>query len=153
LGCCDCATEAAKQIKAYLRKVGATVLDWKDFSPSGMILTRIEEAAAVCSSGIFLFTKDDPVESEPNVMAPRDNIIFETGFFFHAKEQRRVLIVHQNGAEMPDDLGGNIHAPIEDFSDIEFIKERISNFLEEALHISKSSVQVDANLEPVWDAG
>lgn len=106
------------------------MLDWKaDFAPSNMILNRIKEAASYCSSAVFLFTKDDPIESAPNQMAPRDNVVFEAGFFCHAKGQQRVLIIREKGAKMPADLGGNIFVTLDDCLNIEPIKGTIRSFL------------------------
>jgi predicted nucleotide-binding protein len=133
LGYCNCASGTAVAIKGFLNELGVTVLDWKvDFVPSDMILSRIKQAASCCGSGIFLFTKDDPMEGAPDQMAPRDNVVFEAGFFCHAKGQKRVLIIREKGAKIPADLGGNIFAMLSDCSNIEPIKTTIKTFLENA---------------------
>jgi predicted nucleotide-binding protein len=38
-------------------------------------------------AGVFLFTRDDKVadETDANKAVPRDNVVFEAGYFSHAK--------------------------------------------------------------------
>lgn len=113
------------------RDVGATVLDWqRDFKPGKSILEEIEEARVRCTVGIFLFTKDDVLESPGAVgqAAPRDNVVFEAGYFVSAKGKDRVLIVREKGAKMPADLGGDIYAPLDDRSNLQPIQEVVRRF-------------------------
>jgi predicted nucleotide-binding protein len=110
------------------------VLDWnEDFAPAGSILAQIEEAAARCTAGIFLFTKDDKFDSDQEPAAPRDNVVFEAGFFAHAKGKERVLIVRETGSKMPADLGGDIYASLDDRSNIEPVKPVIGKFIDQRL--------------------
>jgi predicted nucleotide-binding protein len=121
-------------LKRFLNKdLGVKVLDWKtDFSPSRFILQQIEAAAARCSAGIFLFTKDDPITNETQTYkaVPRDNVVFEAGYFISAKGKENVLIILENGAKMPADLGGDIYAPLDDKSDLEQIEDTVRKFIE-----------------------
>jgi predicted nucleotide-binding protein len=118
----------AKNISRLLSAFGATVLDWQHFGP-GTILEQITAAASRCSAGIFLFTNTDKLEGEGGKAAPRDNVVFEAGYFAHAKGHRRVLIVKEDGAKMPADLGGAIYAPLTDRSNIDPIAEQLENFV------------------------
>ncbi len=133
LGYSSSSKGTAQNLKRLLEKdLNVTVLDWKtDFSPSRFILQQIEEAAARCSAGIFLFTKDDPITNETQAYkaVPRDNVVFEAGYFIHAKGKEHVLIVLENGAKMPADLGGDIYAPLDDKSDIEPIEDTVRKFV------------------------
>jgi hypothetical protein len=132
LGYSSSSQGTAQNLKRLLEKLDITVLDWKtDFSPSRFILQQIEEAAARCSAGIFLFTKDDPITNETQAYkaVPRDNVVFEAGYFIHAKGKEHVLIVLENGAKMPADLGGDIYAPLDDKSDIEPIEDTVRKFV------------------------
>jgi len=113
LGYCGASKKVAKQVTALLKKLGYSVLDWAaDFDPASTILSRIEEAAHRCGAGIFLFTEDDALSPEDGVgrAAPRDNVVFEAGYFIAHKGKPRVLIVREAGAKMPADLGGDIYA-------------------------------------------
>jgi len=111
------------------------VLDWKDpadFPPARNILQLIEEAAERCSAAIFLFTKDDNL-STMNVSdkaAPRDNVVFEAGYFIRAKGQDHVLIVLESGTKMPADLGGDIYVPLDNRSNIGPIEGLVRNFID-----------------------
>ena len=104
---------------------GATVLDWQDFEP-GTILEQVKAAASRCSAGIFLFTESDKLEGQA---APRDNVVFEAGYFVHAKGQQRVLIVKEADAKMPTDLGGLIYAPLADRENIDPIARQLESFV------------------------
>ncbi len=134
LGYASSSKQTAHLIKDYLQACQVSVLDWHhDFAPAGSILTQIEEGAARCSAGIFLFTKDDRVNGDSEPAAPRDNVVFEAGSFAHAKGKERVLIVRESGSRMPADLGGDIYASLEDRGDIDPVKPVIANFIQQRL--------------------
>lgn len=135
LGYSSNARGIANSLKRYIETgAGATVLDWHDDFPAGdTILSRIKIAAERCTVGIFLFTRDDILESEEWRAAPRDNVVFEAGYFANAKGHSRILIVLENGAKMPADLGGQIYASLENRSNIEPIERRVWSFLAENL--------------------
>ena len=85
------ATDTANRIIRYLQSIDVKVRDWQtDFRPAGTILDEIEEAARTCLGGIFLFSKDDElVSGDMAHAAPRDNVVFEAGFFMHAVGRER----------------------------------------------------------------
>lgn len=122
LGYCSAQSPVAKKLKAYLVKsLGLSVLDWAtDFDPARSILQQIENAADRCGAGIFLFTNDDLLAAHANAnptgpkarAVPRDNVVYEAGFFSAAKGKSRTLIVLQDGAKLPADLGGDIYAAL-----------------------------------------
>lgn len=132
LGYCSAAASTAKAIKRRLAGDGATVLDWQtDLAPGQSILGQIEQAAARCGAGIFLFTKDDEVTATTDEAkaVPRDNVVFEAGYFIQAKGKDRVLIVREKGAKMPADLGGDIYAELEDRNKVAPIAETLRRFV------------------------
>lgn len=135
LGYASSSAGTASNIKRYIEsEVRATVLDWsEDFLPGGTILEQIQDAAARCSAGIFLFTKDDKLQGKQENAAPRDNVVFEAGFFVHAKGKERVLIVREKGSKLPADLGGNIYAMLDDRANIAPIQDQLRAFLEHRL--------------------
>jgi hypothetical protein len=111
LGYCSKAKPVAQEIYIFLTTVlKLSVHDWAmDFHSGGTILEEIERAEKLCTCGIFLFTADDQLESPGTDRAsPRDNVIFETGYFLSSKGKERTLIIREDGAKMPADLGGNI---------------------------------------------
>ena len=103
-----------------------------DFLASPTIYEQMEEAARVCGCGIFLFTKDDPLEGKEGA-APRDNVVFETGFFLRANGRDRVAVIREEGAKMPADLGGNVYISLKDRGDITTIHWQLRRFLDHAL--------------------
>ena len=82
---------------------------------------------------IFLFTKDDAIEGNEKKAAPRDNVVFEAGYFAAAKGRERVLIILEEGAKMPADLGGNIYLSLSDRNDTRPIETAIRNFVDKRL--------------------
>jgi predicted nucleotide-binding protein len=66
--------------------------------------------------------------------APRDNVVFEAGYFVNAKGHSRVLVIRESGekrsAKMPADLGGAIDAPLPDLANIEALDQQLDRFVE-----------------------
>jgi predicted nucleotide-binding protein len=68
-----------------------------------------------------------------HVSAPRDNVILEMGMFIEAKGRDRVLLIREEEAKIPADIGGSIYLSLQDRDDIkpihtgllDFIKKRI----------------------------
>jgi hypothetical protein len=138
LGYCGASANTALKIKTFLKEeLGVSVLDWMtDFPPAGFILERISDAANRCSAGIFLFTRDDFLEdsSSQSKALPRDNVVFEAGYFISAKSKGRVLIVLEKNAKMPADLGGDIYASLKEITDkanpdITSVKDTLHSFI------------------------
>ncbi len=124
----------AKNLMRVLKEKGARVLDWQGFD-TGTILEQIKEAADHCTGGVFLFTADDDLaEGKPEIASPRDNVLFEAGYFIHSKGHKRVLIIRESGekrsAKMPADLGGAIYAPLPDLRNIEALDQQLDRFIE-----------------------
>jgi hypothetical protein len=124
----------AHSINGILARLGATVLDWKrDFPGGPTILEQVEDAARRTSGGVFLFTRDDRLKGKVEQAAPRDNVIFEAGFFVHSKGHERVLIVREKGAKMPADLGGVIYEALADRGNVHNLEGRLRLFLETSI--------------------
>lgn len=133
LGYCSSSCDTADKIKRYVTSLGARVLDWRtDFIPGRTIIDQIEQAASRAIGGIFLFTKDDDLDVLDNNAirsVPRDNVVFEAGYFSGLKGKRNVLIVREIGSKMPADLGGDIYASLPHKDDISPIERPIESFL------------------------
>ncbi len=129
LGYSSQAKRPAALVGRYLRSLGLVVLDWlHDFPPGDSILERIRQASARCSAGVFLFTRDDQIQSAAHQAAPRDNVVFEAGYFKHAKGKDRVLVIREQDAKMPADLGGDIYAALRNRGDIRPIHSVLRSF-------------------------
>jgi hypothetical protein len=131
LGYCSKARDTANAINIFLVRLGVSVSDWAEFSAAGNILDEIERASAICTAGIFLFTQDDILEEgQGDRAAPRDNVVFEAGYFTQSKGRERVLIIREQGAKMPADIGGNIYLPLPNRRDISSIESQLRSFVE-----------------------
>jgi hypothetical protein len=135
LGYCSKAEPIANKIYKYLTGVlKLNVCEWAiDFNPATSILNEIEKAARESSGGIFLFTKDDQLEGQDGIASPRDNVLFEAGYFIHAKGKEKVLIIREKDAKMPADLGGDIYLSLVDRNNTAMIEESIRRFVENRL--------------------
>lgn len=135
LGYCSENVGTAAQVEIFLTRKGATVLNYQmDFRSGVSILTEIAEATARCSAGIFLFAENDQlVEGSAASAAPRDNVVFEAGYFMNAKGPERCLIIRQGNAKMPADLGGAIYLHLKSAADFASIESRLASFLDENL--------------------
>jgi hypothetical protein len=133
LGYCSAASDLAGRLLTFLEDdLGATVLDWqRDFKPGHSILEEIEEARLRCTTGVFLFTKDDALtdQTSDNKASPRDNVVFESGYFVSAKSKRHVLIIRESGTKMPADLGGDIYAALDNRTDLSAVENTLRRFL------------------------
>ena len=134
LGYCSQNAGTAALIENYLSREGASVLNYKmDFRSGRSILNEIADASASCSSGIFLFGENDLLEGSDGGAAPRDNVVFEAGYFISSKGPARCLIIRQGNTKMPADLGGAIYLHLENPNDITSIETRLTRFLNENL--------------------
>jgi hypothetical protein len=130
LGYCSKSAGIAAQIQLRLEKLGATVHNWAmDFRAGGSILSEIENARAACSCGVFLFSEDDPLEGSLGIAAPRDNVVFEAGYFMSSKGPERCLIIRHGDAKMPADVGGTIYVHLTKSADVSSIEGRLSDFI------------------------
>jgi hypothetical protein len=135
LGYCSAAQATADALIKFLHQsLGVKVLDWTtDFGAGGTIMQEASDAIRSCRAGLFLFTKDDPLEGEDTVAAPRDNVVLEAGFCIATRGSRRTVIIREQGAKMPVDLGGIIYLALKDRSDISSIQEPLRRALEKNL--------------------
>jgi len=133
LGYCSQNVGAAALIENRLSRAGARVLNYQmDFRSGVSILSEIENAARKCSCGIFLFGNNDPLEGVGEGAAPRDNVVFEAGYFMNAKGADRCLILREENAKMPADIGGAIYLQFQGLN-IAPIETRLEKFLSDNL--------------------
>jgi len=135
LGYCSKAQGTADAVIKYLiRTLRVEVIDWAvDFGAGVTIMDEISAAIRSCRCGLFLFTRDDPVEGDAQHAAPRDNVIFEAGFCIATKGPQRTIVIREEGAKMPADLGGSIYLSLKDRGDVASIQEKLRQALEKAL--------------------
>ena len=61
--------------------------------------------------------------------APRDNVVFEAGYFMHAVGKERTLIIREEGAKMPADVGGAIYLDLKDRNNTASIETALRKFI------------------------
>jgi hypothetical protein len=128
------ARATANDIQKFLSDRGVSVLDWEiHFAAGSTILDELQQASRSCLGAIMLLTKDDNLLGEENYAAPRDNVIFEMGLFIEAKGRERVLVIREEGAKMPADIGGGIYLPLKDRNDIAPIQIRLLDFVQKRI--------------------
>ena len=134
LGYSSEAEPVATSISVYLTGLGVDVLDWHQFRASGFILQRIEEAARSTTCGIFLFTASDQVTGKRGQRTvPRDNLIFELGYFAGKKGKERTLVVVEEGTDILADLGGYIYLPLPKSRGTSALETRLTKFITDNL--------------------
>ncbi len=128
------ARATANDISKFLSSRDVSVRDWElDFAPGATILDELLDASKSCLGAIMLLTRDDEFLGEENYAAPRDNVIFEMGLFMEAKGRERVLVVREEGAKMPADIGGGIYLSLRDRNDIAPIHTKLLEFIEKRI--------------------
>jgi predicted nucleotide-binding protein len=127
----------ATLVKRGLKKLGVKVFDWSaDFVTGPSILTLLEEATSKCSTGVFLLTGDDEQlkDNSEKEMVPRDNVVFEVGYFARAKGNGRILIIHEEHAKIPADLKEVTYVPLSSRSELGLsATQKIEKFIDECL--------------------
>jgi predicted nucleotide-binding protein len=141
LGYSSKAKPMADAISRFLNeKLGLSVLDWHDPPPSGVIIQNIADAERRTMFGVFLFTKDDKrIGKDGRESVPRDNVIYEAGYFAGAKGPGSVLIVREGDARVPTDLGGFTYVNAKSRSDVASIEGQIRDYF--ASRLSQSGVE------------
>lgn len=110
-----CSAEAlsiAEAIKMGLDHENATVQIWSEdfiFRPGSYPLEDLEREVSDADFGIAIAQPDDLVRSrDRKSMAPRDNVLFELGFFMSRLGRARTLLLVPRGEDvkMPSDFKG-----------------------------------------------
>jgi hypothetical protein len=129
LGSCGKAHDTASKIKKYVEDLGFNVVFWEeDFEPGKVILDEIREASFSCKYAMLLLTPDDPIQGEQVRWIPRDNVVFELGYFINALGvERTLVIVHKTKVLV--DYSGYIYVSLPDDANISSIEKDLRRFL------------------------
>jgi predicted nucleotide-binding protein len=108
----------ALDVKDILRNnvPGLQLVDWVwDFRVGATIIGELEYQAKECQMALFLVTKDDALVADNAVLyTPRDNIVFEIGFFSGKLGREKTILLVEEGTELPSDWGGVIYLTLRD---------------------------------------
>lgn len=132
LGYSSQSTETGGSLHAYLSEdLGLKVFDWHDFRPGDSIWESIVKVEQSTNCGLFLFMADDKLTAgNKREFAPRDNVVFEAGYFAGAKGRNGSLVIGEKGAKIPTDLGGILYLELVNRGDISPIKAKLRSSLE-----------------------
>lgn len=140
LGYCSSAKALASEIKEYFRHKmpSLEIKDWAwDFQKGRLLMPEIERAARECKISVFLVTKDDQtVQSDQTIESPRDNIIFEVGYFAAKRGLERTLLVVEEGTKLPADWGGIIYESFGARTDLDRVCPKLLDAIKKALNVS-----------------
>jgi len=99
-----------REIQSLLSHDDLVSRPWTDgFRPSATVIENLERELAGADFAILVLVADDLVESRGATQnAPRDNVIWEHGFFTGGLGRGRVFIVSPRGVDLklPSDWGG-----------------------------------------------
>src|SRR5580658_1114485 len=104
----------------------------RTLSLAALFWTRLNRPQRARLAGSLLFTKDDDLinPDQRETAVPRDNVVFEAGYFIGLKGKRNVLIIRESGSKMPADLGGDIYAALGDKANIVPIERTLAAFMD-----------------------
>jgi hypothetical protein len=115
-GAPDANPEVARVVQALTKNVPVILHE----QPNGgrTIIEKFEDFAATAGYAIVLGTGDDlgrPMDGEETDLRPRprQNVVFELGFFFGALGRSKVALLHDENVERPSDTDGIVYIPID----------------------------------------
>lgn len=81
------------------------------------IIEKLEDAAATASFAVALLTADDlgrlSTEGSGERPRARQNVIFEAGYFVARLGRSNVVLLHEDGVELPSDLSGVVYESLD----------------------------------------
>jgi predicted nucleotide-binding protein len=89
---------------------------WNDdgmFLPGKTIVEGIDRLGKIHDAAVLIATKDDrTIRGGHDDWTPRDNVVFETGYFSGLYGRGRSIIVKVGAARLPSDLGGVVYIEV-----------------------------------------
>ena len=108
------------ELEAFLQKLVASSPIILHQEPNGgrVLMEKLEDSAGSAGYAIALLTGDDvgrpkalgPDEDQPR---PRQNVVFELGFFFGLIGRKRVAVLFEEGVERPSDISGLVYIALD----------------------------------------
>jgi hypothetical protein len=140
LGYSGKASPIARDLKEHLLRVLPTVsiIDWKwDFRLGQILYHEIKRACDDSQAAIFLVTKDDTqvISKGAFRQTPRDNIIFEYGYFSGRIGVEKTILVVEEDTKVPSDLGGLLYVHMADRENIAPVKLDLERALRSVLNL------------------
>ena len=116
------AQPTADKVKHFLTSRGVSVMNGAtDLNLAASGIDEIEQAAQSCMGSIFLFTEDDETTG--------DSMIFEAGYFMHAKGRDKTFLIREEGAKIPADIGGHSYFLLKNRDDTSLLERDLETFI------------------------
>ncbi|MGQ0649337.1 MAG: TIR domain-containing protein [Gemmatimonadaceae bacterium] len=130
LGSSGKARETALKLKECIESLGFNVLYWETGFESGrVILDQIQAASFSCKYAVLLLTPDEQIAGETSRWLPRDNVLFELGYFISALGADCVRAIVQEGTTVLADYGGHIYISLKREAAVSSIENDLRRFL------------------------
>lgn len=117
--------ELKSEVARLIEKQGIEAIILNEQTNSGQTIIEKLENNSNVSSAICLFTPDDignKAEEENMNPRARQNVVFETGYFMGKLGRNRIVILANEGVELPSDLSGVVYTN-KNYWQIETLKE------------------------------
>jgi predicted nucleotide-binding protein len=100
-----------QSVQLYIEKsVGLSTIELAQEANMGRtIIEKLIDNAARCDSAVIVMTGDDVVNGEEARV--RENVMHEIGFFQGRYGRKFVILLHEDGANIPTNLTGVAHVP------------------------------------------
>jgi len=129
-----------RKIAVMLEDIEFVVKCWKDnesFILGKTISENLSNILNEVDAAIFIYSEDDQTWYKDRVFgSPRDNVLFEHGFFAGKLGLNKSIIIRYKEPIIPTDLGGIIYAEY---------KETKLNTLKEKLELWKNDIENSVN--------
>ncbi len=134
------ASHIAMELKEHISRVFpmVSVIDWKwDFELGQVLYEEIKRACDKSHAAIFMVTKDDTQVISANSFrqTPRDNIIFEYGYFSGRIGIEKTILVVEADTKVPSDLGGILYVHMADRNNLGNVKVELEKALRSTLNL------------------
>jgi predicted nucleotide-binding protein len=73
------------------------------------VIEKLEDSADRCGSAVIVMTGDDTANGDESRV--RENVMHEIGFFQGRYGRSAVILLHEEGVNMPTNLGGLVYLP------------------------------------------
>ncbi len=105
-----------KRVARELSARGCTPVVLRELPSMGRTLIEKIEENGDADYAVVLLTADDRggLANEKELRArARQNVVFEWGYFLGRINRERVCALYEEGVELPSDLGGFVHIPLD----------------------------------------
>jgi len=125
------AVPVMNKIAVLLEGVGFSVKLWSEpdaFILGKSIFANLDEMSDKVDAAMFIFSDDDKTWYKDGVRgSPRDNVIFEHGFFAGKLGLNKSIIVRCNEPKIPSDLAGIVYAKYDE-SELHTLKDKLKHW-------------------------